>query len=212
MKKIFLFVFCTLLLSLGGQAAYAQKKKKGGTNDKANDKKEIQEWKKRMKNVDPLKFKQMNDDLADLRGQSTGMTAQLESMKKEEQQLRSLLERKSAEVEQLSARIKDMEENCTPSGNSGANNDDYTKGVVYKVQVGNFRDKNLSKFLQEGQFWMQDPDGAKKYTIAYFRDYWEADSFKKVLQGLGVKDAWIVAYENNQRKDAGQVSTGEDNE
>ncbi|MCS6833093.1 MAG: hypothetical protein NZ521_05940, partial [Flammeovirgaceae bacterium] len=53
--------------------------------------------------------------------------------------------------------------------------------------------------------WVEEEDGVKKYTIAYFRDYWEADTFKKYMREMGVKDAWIVAYENNVRRDIKQV-------
>ncbi len=38
--------------------------------------------------------------------------------------------------------------------------------------------------------------GEQKFTIGIFRDYWEADKFKKYMREMGVKDAWIVPYKD----------------
>ena len=38
-----------------------------------------------------------------------------------------------------------------------------------------------------------------RYTLGEFRDYWEADKFKKYLREMGVKDAWIVPYKDGKR-------------
>ena len=63
--------------------------------------------------------------------------------------------------------------------------DDYTKGIVYRVQIGAFNDPKLKDLQTKGQFWVEEEDGMKKYTIANFRDYWEADIFKKYIREMG---------------------------
>jgi hypothetical protein len=76
-----------------------------------------------------------------------------------------------------------------------------SKGVVYKVQIGSFKNKDLTKYFDNNPNFSGDidPDGTKKYTLGVFTDYWEADKFKKALREMGVKGAWIVAYKNGQR-------------
>ena len=45
-------------------------------------------------------------------------------------------------------------------------------------------------------------------TIGIFRDYWEADTFKKYLREMGVKDAWIVPFKDNVRVEIKDVLEG----
>lgn len=91
--------------------------------------------------------------------------------------------------------------------------DDYSEGTVYRVQVGAFRNKDLMKFVGHRRFHAEeDADGVKKYTIAAFRDYWEADLFKKYMREMGVKDAWIVAYKDNIRVQIESVLSAENQE
>jgi hypothetical protein len=73
-------------------------------------------------------------------------------------------------------------------------------GVVFKVQIGAFNKKDLSKFFDNNpMFSGQDDDGMQKITIGFFRDYWEADTFKKYVREMGVKDAWIVPFKDGKR-------------
>jgi hypothetical protein len=44
-----------------------------------------------------------------------------------------------------------------------------------------------------------DENGNKKYIIGSFRDYWDADLFRNYLCEMGIKDAWIICYRDNQR-------------
>ena len=74
------------------------------------------------------------------------------------------------------------------------------KGILFKVQIGAFKKKDLSKFSKSNPaFQLDAKDGTMKYTIGMFRDYWEADTFKKYLRQMGVKGAWIVAYKDGTR-------------
>lgn len=73
-------------------------------------------------------------------------------------------------------------------------------GVVFKVQIGAFEKKDMSKFFDNNpMFSGQSEDGMQKITIGFFRDYWEADTFKKYLREMGVKDAWIVPFKDGKR-------------
>ena len=46
------------------------------------------------------------------------------------------------------------------------------------------------------------------FTIGVFRDYWEADKFKKYMREMGVKDAWIVPFKDGVRVEIKDVLEG----
>ena len=75
------------------------------------------------------------------------------------------------------------------------------KGVVFKVQIGAFERKDLSKFLENSDSFFGEvgEDGLMRYTLGIFRDYPEADNFKKYMREMGVSDAWIVSYNDGVR-------------
>ena len=73
-------------------------------------------------------------------------------------------------------------------------------GIVFKVQIGAFEKKDMSKFFDNNpMFSGQDENGLQKITVGFFRDYWEADTLKKYLREMGVKDAWIVPFKDSKR-------------
>ena len=74
------------------------------------------------------------------------------------------------------------------------------RGVVCKVQIGAFEKKDMSKFFDNNpMFSGQDENGMQKISVGFFRDYWEADTLKKYLREMGVKDAWIVPFKDGKR-------------
>lgn len=79
----------------------------------------------------------------------------------------------------------------------------YIKGIVFKVQIGAYKKRDLSNVL-EGEkpreaFEQEQSEGVSMYTLRHFRDYWKADQFKKELRAMGLRDAWIVAFKNGHR-------------
>lgn len=80
---------------------------------------------------------------------------------------------------------------------------DNLSGVVFKVQVGAFRNKDMSKYFDNnpnfGGEVGKEPTDPQRINIGIFRNYWEADTFKKYMREMGVKDAWIVPYRDGVR-------------
>lgn len=195
-----------------------KKSKKGGSSDSgSSDKKDKKIWAKKKKQMDPLKFRDMYNQYNALKSEGSKLNRQIKTLTKQIEDSESIVASKDDQIAALRTKIQETKRDCeeaasSSGGNNGgsrditAGGDDYTKGIVYKVQVGAFRLKGLQVHLDKpSKFWEEDSDGTKKYTIGYFRDYWEADKFKKYLRAMGVKDAWIVAYEDNQRKDIKDV-------
>jgi len=176
-------------------------------------KKEKKEWKKKAKEYakNPANLKQMVEekqvadntvttqkgDISKLQSSISDKNGRIADLEDQISKMRSELSSTKSELEQLKA---------APVVNTM----DYSKGVVFKVQIGAFTNKDLSKYFENnpnfsGEVKEGDP---QKVTIGIFRDYWEADTFKKYLREMGVKDAWIVPYKDSQRVEIKDVLEG----
>ena len=175
-------------------------------------KKEAKEWKKRIKSTSPDQFKRMVDDNKSLKNQVASLKTELgnvDSRIAEKDEAISSYEAQIAdlrnELSKAQAKTQSAGEQRVATKSAGGNIDE-NKGVVFKVQIGAFTKKDLSKYLDNARnFSGEQEDGVRKYTIGVFRDYWDADTFKKYLREMGVKDAWIVAYRDGKRVDIKEV-------
>jgi hypothetical protein len=195
MRKV-VFLFLIMLLSLN--YSFAQKMTK-------EEKAEAKEWAKKMKNLKPLDYKHLIEEKEQLSQQATEASQNLN-------QCTSSQAAKDEEIIKLRAELDSVKtvapvaaavSSTSKGGKKGASSSPSTAkaGVVYKVQIGAFRNKDLTKYFNNNKNFSGDvdPDGAKKYTLGEFVEYWEADNFKKYLREMGVKDAWIVAYKDGNR-------------
>ncbi len=207
---MFRFIFTTLFfaLLLSSNSVFAQKMSK--------EQKKI--WEKRQKSMPVEEFKQKMETQETATDEAYKLERQVLSMTKalaeRERQIDSLEEALANKKETKSAKkqnVTNTENEDSASSSSDATQDDYSKGTVYRVQVGAFRNKDLMKFVGHRRFHAEaDEDGVKKYTIAVFRDYWEADLFKKYMREMGVNDAWIVSYKDGVRVQIESVLSAED--
>jgi len=179
------------------------------------EKKQKKEIKAQMKAMDPFEFKKMQEENASMKTEVAGLNDQVFNL---QQQLNT----KDAEILNAKNELEEVKRtaeaaattapvNAPTEANEIVATKGSIKGVVYKVQIGSFRNRNLSKYIDNNPNFSgeTDPDGAKKYTLGYFKDYWEADNFKKYLREMGVKDAWIVAYKDGKRVQIKEAREGE---
>lgn len=175
---------------------------------------EAKEWKNKAKEYkkDPEALKNLVEEHQSLQGQ-------VNSLKSENNAMQSRLSDKDAKISELQDDLtklrsdlsaakaearKAKAEPATPT--TGSNMVD---GVVFKVQIGAFRNKDLSKYFDNNpNFGGESADDMQKITLGQFRDYWEADTFKKYLREMGVKDAWIVSYKDGNRVELKDVLEG----
>ncbi|MEQ8924285.1 MAG: Ezrin/radixin/moesin family protein [Fulvivirga sp.] len=178
------------------------------------DKAEAKEWKNKAKEYkkNPEALKQLVDDKDALQGQ-------VNSLKSDNNSLQSKLSDKDAKISELQDDMAKLRSDLAaakaaarekpaaqPKMESGGKMVD---GIVFKVQIGAFRNKDLSKYFENHEnFGGESEDGMQKITLGQFRDYWEADTFKKYLREMGVKDAWIVPYQDGVRKEIKDVLEG----
>ena len=221
MSKIIVFILLFLSSSI---AVFAQKE--------TDPKKIAKEWAKKKKELEPLQFKKLveeRDALKDEKSIDKQLIINLESklkvkeelnrsMQTELDSLRNLVSQgnitKAPEQQQVVSSTEPSKKQAkTSQDNSpavGKGEKMSTKGVVFKVQIGTFRNKDLSKYLDNSKNFSGDlnPDGSRSYTLGYFSDYWEADTFKKYLREMGVTDAWVVAYKDGTRVSLKDVLEG----
>ena len=164
-------------------------------------KQEAKEWKKTKKAMSTEEFKAIVDQNTALQQQVNQLSADLTSSQSELQQKRedvAVLQGKVQNLEQdlAEAQVIDVSTGVASSGNTKV-----SKGVLFKVQIGAFRNKDLSKYFGASENFggEVDSDGTQRYTLGNFKDYWQADKFKKYLREMGVKDAWIVPYKDGRR-------------
>ncbi|VAW28406.1 hypothetical protein MNBD_BACTEROID06-1169 [hydrothermal vent metagenome] len=171
-------------------------------------KQEKKEWK--------AKYKAYKKDLEGFKilvEENGSLKAQLSNAKNQLDETKSKLSDKDARISDLqdeNARMKSQvvaANAAAQEARSALNSKPDTEpapmsmdGVVFKVQVGAFAKKDMSSFFDNNpMFSGENEEGLQKITLGFFRDYWEADTFKKHLREMGVKDAWIVPYKDGQR-------------
>lgn len=181
--------------------AFAQKKATS-TEDKADEKK----YKKVLKELDPLMYRDIVSELQKLRGENSGLKNKLKTVGKG-------MTDKDTEIAQLQV-VYDSINNATAQTNNKAStnvasNAEYAKGTWYRVQVGVKNKIDLSEVGGDGKNMIveKDSDNIYKYTLGHFKDYWEADEFKKALRTImGLdrmkeenREIWTVIYNDNER-------------
>jgi hypothetical protein len=177
-------------------------------------KKEKKEWKKKAKEYakSPANLKLMTEE-------KQAAEAELASANQRLTQIQSTMSNKDARIAELEDELAQSRSQLTSARAEiaqlkespvAANPMDFSQGVVFKVQIGAFKNKDLAKYFENnpnfgGEVKESEP---QKITIGIFRDYWEADTFKKYMREMGVKDAWIVPYKDGQRVEIKDVLEG----
>ena len=174
-------------------------------------KEEKKEWKAKYKayKKDLEGFKILVEENGSLKGQLSNAKNQLSDVQSDlsskDGQISDLQDENARMQSQVAAANASAQEarnalNSKPAAGSPEPAPMSMDGVIFKVQVGAFEKKDLSKFFENNpMFSGESEEGLQKITLGFFRDYWEADTFKKHLREMGVKDAWIVPYKDGNR-------------
>jgi hypothetical protein len=201
MKYRLLVIFCLACIFSTSQS-FAQLSKQ-----------EKKEWKKKAKEFskNPANLKQLTED-------KQAADNQVASLNQKVTQMQSSISDKDAKIAELEDQLSQSRGQLTAAKAEIAqlkeapviNPMDFSKGIVFKVQVGAFKNKDLAKYFDNNpNFGGEVKEGEpQKVTIGIFRDYWEADTFKKYMREMGVKDAWIVPYRDGQRVEIKDVLEG----
>lgn len=197
MKSIIL-LFCMALL-FAGTPTFAQLSKQ-----------EKKEWKKKAKQYAkaPANLKQFTEDKQSADNQVAALTRRIAELQRTAGEKDTRIAELEDQLSQMRGQLSAARAEISKLKESPVINPmDFSRGVVFKVQVGAFKNKDLSKYFDNnpnfgGEVKENEP---QRVTIGIFRDYWEADQFKKYMRDMGVKDAWIVPYRDGQRTEIKEV-------
>jgi len=198
LKHIFcLILTCAFLNSMGQQLSKA----------------EIKAWKKIAKQYqkNPSELKDITESKSEavqkaqeLEATNSSMLSDLNNLKSQVSSLENDASKVTAKLDSVQAAFdsyRSLKEAEVVTEQSKST--DYSVGLVFKVQIGAFKKKNLAKYFDNnpnlGGEEGKDPDDPQRITIGIFRDYWEANTFKKYMREMGVTDAWIVPYQDGVR-------------
>ncbi len=160
---------------------------------------EMKEWKKRIKQLQPEQYKNLLDENKAMKAEAAELEDRAESAEAELDEQEARVKELQTQVQNMRSEVaaaKEQSQKAAAQGNVVG-----TDGVVFKVQIGAFKNKEeLTKFSANNpNFDAESNNEVQKFTIGAFRDYWEADTFKKYLRQMGVKDAWIVSFKDGNR-------------
>jgi len=200
--KTKVFIVC-LALIFSGMQVFAQLSKA-----------EKKEWKKKAKEYskNPAELKSLIEakqaaetDNSTLKGEVGTLNTQVSDKNAKIADLEDQLSKMRSDLTTTKAELAQLKE--TPPAPSPM---DFSKGVIFKVQIGAFKNKDLAKYFDNNpNFGGEATDkGEQRFTIGVFRDYWEADKFKKYMREMGVKDAWIVPFKDGVRVEIKDVLEG----
>ena len=164
------------------------------------EKKALKSKLKQFKNLDKFnafleEHEEFQGRINTLQGQVKSKDEQLGAKNTEISELRDENDELKSAVASLRSQLASKPE--APAPTTGPATD--MSGIVFKVQIGAFKERDMQDFDGQEHFTIDKAEDIQKFSLGAFRDYWEADSFKKHLREMGVKDAWIVSYKDGQR-------------
>lgn len=214
MKQAFTFLAVLFICVAVSSTAVAQKK----GDDKKEDKKKKEKasggdggkeekkiWKKKAKGYvkDPIALKNElennNKQIRDLSVKNTELQKKLMSCSSRVDSLQALLSQKINELQSLQSQKDKLQAQLEAQRNIVEK--DIQPGLVYKVQIGAFVHFDMNQYLKDTgeHFEGENMDGMNKYSIGKFKELELAEAFRKDVQKLGIKDAWIVPHIDGRR-------------
>ena len=171
-------------------------------------KKEKKEWKKRKKRMSTEDFRTMYEEnnaqkasIASMQSEISSLESQVSNKDQQVGDLQKQVTRMQAAYQAAQRELENLKSQPQPTYNPNiVNGEDFSVGIVFKVQVGAFRKMDLEKYANSSdQFDQEDMEELRRYVIGNFRNYEDANVLKRYLREMGVQDAWIVPYKDNIR-------------
>ncbi|AWW30979.1 SPOR domain-containing protein [Echinicola strongylocentroti] len=159
--------------------------------------------KKELRKMSPEELWQLKNDQQEQKATIITLEKENESLHEQLAEQAQDLEMKQGENEQLeSDHIKDDNAATRQLGTTSSVSEEgeWSKGVVFRVQIGALTEKEYEKEIPSGfSLEVEHKGDLKRMVVGYYRDYEEADTFKKLMRKLGIRTAWIVPYKDGQR-------------
>ena len=135
-------------------------------------------------------IQQLEQRLANTGTNQDQYQSRINTLESERDQLAYQLEAARESIRELNEKVKDL-----PAGM-----EDARTGVIYRVQIGAFEEREIAEDLNTSDMLKLDREGdLQKVVIGLFRDYDRASRLRTQLREMGVRDAWIVTYRDGRR-------------
>ncbi|MDN3668887.1 SPOR domain-containing protein [Echinicola jeungdonensis] len=156
--------------------------------------------KKEIRKMDP-------EDLKALKEQLKGQEQQIDSLKAKALKLKAVEEMMANQkmaMQTLQEKYDQLEEDYTSvmmeKAHEELHEEEWNHGVVFRVQIGALTQKEYEKEIpSDFAMEVEKNDNMQKMLIGYYRDYEEANTFKKLMRKIGISTAWIVPYKDGKR-------------
>lgn len=72
-------------------------------------------------------------------------------------------------------------------------------GIYFRVQIGAYKNFKVQSNLNAGPFGTETEGDIYKYVFGYYSTLDEAETVKSDFVKMGIKDAWVVGFDNGKR-------------
>lgn len=135
--------------------------------------------------VKKRQLEKCEDQLAQLEAQLSDKETVIRQLESQNQELGSQIAATERQLQTVTAKMQ-------------ASSDDY--GIWFRVQIGAYENRRIDDNLETtDELSLEEKQNLQKVSLGRFRQYEDAKRLKTQLQGMGLKDAWIVSYKDGQR-------------
>lgn len=198
MKKL-LFVFA--LVALTATMSLAQQSKADA--DKKALKKELKQYRK----MKPMQVRQMKLNYEAKLANMDVLQKELAKSQAREDSIQRLYNASSSRMKMMEKEVANSKSASSMSSGSAAD----MKGITFRVQIGAYAKHDAKDKFKSGDQTVnaENVGGLDKYSIGLFRNFAEAEAFKNEVRRLGIKDAFVVAYNDGVRVPMSQAMSGQ---
>jgi hypothetical protein len=216
------YLVCTLLiLGLWG-SMYPVEVLAQSKQDKKAQKAEKKKWKQKAKGYkkEPLALKRLFEshdaEIQALKAKYNELQQKYTKLQADLDRCENALRRRNYSFDSLMQAYKLLEtryQECQDRLAKADNPDPYIdrpgdKGLYYRVQIGAYLKINMDRHTESTKnqnFSGETLDGLNKFLIGKFKSYDLAKAFRDDIKRIGIRDAFVVAYQDGIRIDVGQA-------
>ncbi len=159
--------------------------------------------KKELKRMSPEEYWQLKNEQQEQKVAIITLEKENEALKEklaEQAEDLAIKQDKNEHLEGENEAMTNTRSSATSPSSSPVPSGEWGKGVVFRVQIGALTEEEYEKEIPSGfSLDVEHKGDLKRMLVGYYRDYDEADSFKKLMRKLGIRTAWIVPYKDGKR-------------
>jgi hypothetical protein len=199
-------------------------------SSKKGDKAEIKKWKQKAKyyKKNPLALKAKEEacqnEIAELTKKNTELNKRIQDLDKQlkecEEKYARLQRERDARYDSLVYEFKKLQAALEATKTATVTTTDNSKpvqpqrdnapveqGILYRVQIGAYQKFKIDDKMAntESNFSGETMDNLNKYLIGRFKSYDLAQAFRRDIIKLGIRDAFVVAYQDGIRISVGEA-------